>query len=208
VLPSSGRVLDIGCAVGGSSFELAAAGHEVLGIDFSQAFIDAAERMRKGEAIRFKVPLEGELEAEVTAQHEVNVDAAARERVKFQTGDACRLKDQVEELGTFDGAVLANLLCRLPDPIACLDGLEALIRPGGAVVIVTPFSWLEDFTPKSKWLGGYEENGKAVHSKDQLQQLMEARGFKKLSQQKLPLVIREHQRKYQYIVPEATVWRR
>eukprot|EP00438_Fugacium_kawagutii_P018601 Skav210003 [mRNA] locus=scaffold3061:150530:153108:- [translate_table: standard] len=99
VLPSSGRVLDIGCAVGGSSFEIAAAGHEVLGVDFSQAFIDAAERMKNGEArtrlaeamslqwvsleaIRFKVPLEGELEAEVTAQHEANVDAAARERVE------------------------------------------------------------------------------------------------------------------------------
>ena len=26
-------------------------------------------------------------------------------------------------------------------------------------------SW-QDFTPKSKWLGGYEENGKAVHSKE------------------------------------------
>ena len=39
---------------------------------------------------------------------------------------------------------------------------------------------------------------------DQLQKLMEARGFTKLSQQKLPLVIREHQRKYQYIV---TCWK-
>ena len=26
-------------------------------------------------------------------------------------------------------------------------------------------SW-QDFTPKSKWLGGYEENGEAVHSKE------------------------------------------
>lgn len=207
-MPASGRALDIGCAVGGSSFELAAAGFEVVGIDFSQAFIDAAEKMKNGEVIRFKVPLEGDLEAEVTAEHEANVTAAARQRVTFQTGDACRLKDQVDELGTFDGAVLANLLCRLPEPVACLDGLDALIRPGGAVVIVTPFSWLEDFTPKSKWLGGYLKDNKEVHSKDELQRLMEQRGFSKLSEQKLPLVIREHQRKYQYIVPEATVWRR
>lgn len=66
---------------------------------------------------------------------------------------------------------------------------------------MTPFSWLEDFTPKSKWLGGYVENGKAVSSKDTLQGLMEERGFSKLSEQQLPLVIREHQRKYQYIAP-------
>ena len=49
-LPSRGRALDVGCAVGGSSFELAAHGCDVLGVDFSKAFIEAAERMRRGEA--------------------------------------------------------------------------------------------------------------------------------------------------------------
>ncbi|CAJ1354181.1 unnamed protein product, partial [Effrenium voratum] len=125
------RALDIGCAVGGSSFELAAGGFdEVMGIDFSAAFIEAAEKMKRGEVVRFKVPLEGELEAEVVAQHEANVDAAARQRVVFRTGDACRLKDQAEELGSFDGAVLANLLCRLPDPEACAGLGEALESQG------------------------------------------------------------------------------
>ena len=49
---------------------------------------------------------------------EANVDEAARQRISFQTGDACRrgslpsllgrrLKDRVEDLGQFDGAVLA-----------------------------------------------------------------------------------------------------
>ncbi|CAE7725159.1 mug158, partial [Symbiodinium pilosum] len=52
----------------------------VLGIDFSAAFINAANRMRAGEEIRFKLPLEGELEAEITAAHEPNVDDAVRQR--------------------------------------------------------------------------------------------------------------------------------
>ncbi|CAE7290488.1 egt-1 [Symbiodinium natans] len=205
------RALDIGCAVGGSSFELAAGGFdEVLGIDFSSAFINAANRMKDAEEIRFKLPLEGELETEITAAHEPNVDAAVRQRVTFRTGDACRLKDQVDELGRFDGALLANLLCRLPDPVACLDGLAALLRPGAAAVILTPFSWLEDFTPKSKWLGGFVDpiTQTPVSSKDQLQRLMEERGFKKIGDQQVPLLIREHQRKYQYIVSEATIWRK
>ncbi|CAK9111476.1 Hercynine oxygenase (Gamma-glutamyl hercynylcysteine S-oxide synthase) [Durusdinium trenchii] len=179
---------------------------EVVGIDFSQAFIDAAEKMKNGEVvrvIRFKVPLEGDLEAEVTAEHEANVTAAARQRVTFQTGDACRLKDQVDELGTFDGAVLANLLCRLPEPVACAVLGCLLVTCAQATEIVTPFSWLEDFTPKSKWLGGYLKDNKEVHSKDELQRLMEQRGFSKLSEQKLPLVIREHQRKYQYIARDS-----
>ncbi|CAE7843950.1 mug158 [Symbiodinium sp. KB8] len=185
------RALDIGCAVGGSSFELAASGfNEVLGIDFSSAFIDAANRMKAGEETRFKLPTEGELQIEITAAHEANVDAEVRQRVTFRTGDACRLKDEVAELGQFDGALLANLLCRLPDPVACLDGLSVLLRPGAAAVILTPFSWLE------------------VRSKDQLKKLMEERGFAKIGEQQVPLLIREHQRKYQYIVSEATIWRK
>lgn len=204
------RALDLGCATGGSSFELAAAGFgEVVGIDFSHAFVDVAQRMQRGEAMRFHVPMEGDIKAEVLAVHEPNVDAAARARCNFKIGDACGLLARAEELGQFDGAVLANLLCRLPEPLACLDGLQRLLKPGGVVVILTPFSWLEQFTPRSQWLGGFTDpvTGDAVHSKNRLRSELEARGFQKVHEVQMPLVIREHQRKYQYIVSEATVWR-
>ena len=35
--------MDLGCAVGGASFELARAFPHVLGIDYSHAFVDAAK---------------------------------------------------------------------------------------------------------------------------------------------------------------------
>lgn len=35
--------MDVGCAVGGASFELARAFPHVLGIDYSKHFVDAAE---------------------------------------------------------------------------------------------------------------------------------------------------------------------
>jgi 2-polyprenyl-3-methyl-5-hydroxy-6-metoxy-1,4-benzoquinol methylase len=35
--------LDIGCAVGGATFELARSFSHVLGIDYSQSFVDAAQ---------------------------------------------------------------------------------------------------------------------------------------------------------------------
>lgn len=160
--------------------------------------------------MRFQIPCEGDLHVEVTASHEANVDAAARARCTFKVGDACGLVARREELGMFDGAVLANLLCRLPEPLACLDGLQQLLKPGGIAVIVTPFSWLDQFTPRSKWLGGYRDpvSDGPVHSKEVLKAEMEKRGFVKVDQEQMPLVIREHQRKYQYIVSEATVWRR
>ena len=50
--------------------------------------------------------------------------------------------------------------------------------------------------------------GQPVNSKDRLNELMESLGFMKIHEEQLPLVIREHRRKYQYIISEATGWRR
>jgi SAM-dependent methyltransferase len=41
-LPKNSRALDLGCAVGRTSFELSRFCSKVLGIDFSNAFIDVA----------------------------------------------------------------------------------------------------------------------------------------------------------------------
>mmetsp|Transcript_15964 Transcript_15964/g.32998 ORF Transcript_15964/g.32998 Transcript_15964/m.32998 type:complete len:125 (-) Transcript_15964:405-779(-) len=109
----------------------------------------------------------------------------------------------------YDAVLISNLLCRLNDPMACLHSLPHLVKsPGGVVVLVTPFTWLEEFTPRERWLGGYFDNGTAVRSKDTLRQVMEANGFEKIHEENIPLVIREHARKYQYIVSEASGWRK
>jgi len=101
-----------------------------------------------------------------------------------------------------------NLLCRVPDPLRCLDGLAACTNPGGVVVLSTPFSWLEEYTSKENWLGGFiGPDGKPVYSKNRLKVEMEARGFTKIHEEQMPALIREHQRKYQYIVSEASGWR-
>jgi hypothetical protein len=94
--------------------------------------------------------------------------------------------------------------------MACLAGLPEIINPGGVVVMVTPFSWLTEFTPRGKWLGGFYDpvTNEAIYSKDILRQIMASNGFEKIHEVQMPLVIREHQRKYQYIVSEATGWRK
>ena len=76
--------------------------------------------------------------------------------------------------------------------------------------MVTPFSWLMQFTPRSKWLGGFQDpvTKEPIFSKDVLRQIMESNGFEKIHEEEMPLVIREHRRKYQYIVSEATAWRK
>jgi len=166
-----------------------------------------------GEELRFQVPIEGDIAEELSVVLEPGVDATVLQRVNFWSGDACSLSeyaDDMEGLGTFDGVILANLLCRLPDPLSCLNAMPKVVNKGGVVVMVTPFSWLEEFTPRSKWLGGFRDpvSQAPMFSKDKLREIMEELGFEKIHEQQMPLIIREHQRKYQYIISEATGWRK
>ena len=93
--------------------------------------------------------------------------------------------------------------------MACLESLGSIVNDGGVVVIVTPYSWLKEFTPHDKWLGGFYDNSKnkPVSSQDVLKVIMEGQGFEKIHEEEMPLIIREHQRKYQYIISQATGWR-
>jgi putative 4-mercaptohistidine N1-methyltranferase len=211
------RALDIGCAVGGSSFCLAKTFGSVDAFDYSASFITAAQRMKANdETVFFEIPVEADLCDRVRAVHEKGITPEITARVNFFVGDACKIPELVEDgqvggANCYDGVILSNLLCRLPDPFACLEALPPLVKVGGVVVMVTPYSWLEEYTPRDKWMGGFYDNessGAAVSSQDVLQQTMERLGFEKIHQEQMPLVIREHQRKYQYIISEATGWRK
>ena len=104
---------------------------------------------------------------------------------------------------------MANLICRVPDPWKVLHDLsqanngEGVVRRGGVLMIVTPFSWDAGFTPIDKWLGG--QPGR----EDSFEGLVEGlgEGWELREKIKLPLVIREHRRRWQYIVPDASVFR-
>jgi putative 4-mercaptohistidine N1-methyltranferase len=206
------RSLDIGCAVGGSAFELARTFDHVDAFDFSSTFVETAKKMQAQEDVTFRIPVEAELYEEVQAVHESGITQEVLSRVNFFEGDACRLTDMQNDgmLTSYDGVVMSNLLCRLPDPLRCLEGLPNIVNQGGVAVIVTPFSWLPEFTPRSKWLGGFYDpvSRDPIRSKDVLSRIMQRNGFEKVHEEQLPLVIREHQRKYQYIISEATGWRK
>lgn len=201
----TGTALDVGCAVGRASFELARVYDRVLGVDLSRGFIDAAEALRRNGELNYFRQDEGGLGATLNAMVDPMID---RTRVSFRQADACALP---AELVDFDAVLLANLLCRLPSPKALLGrlgGPRGLVKTGGLLAIFSPYSWLESFTPPEAWLGGYQRDGKPVTSAAALDEFLRAEGFELLREADEPLVIREHARKYQYIVAHATLWRR
>ncbi len=201
----TGKALEVGCAVGRASFELARSYESVLGVDLSGAFIEAANTLRHQGELHYFCKDEGQLGIPINAIIDPVID---RSRVNFQQADACALP---ADLMDFDAVLLANLLCRLPSPKALLGRLGGplgLVKPGGLLAIFSPYSWLESFTPPEIWLGGYEQEGQPIRSAAVLTAFLRAENFELLREADVPLVIREHARKYQYIVTHAMLWRR
>jgi putative 4-mercaptohistidine N1-methyltranferase len=187
------RGLDLGCAVGRSAFEMARRCHEVIGIDFSYAFIHAADILKTGEVLAYDRREEASRVTRLEARAPSEIDFS---KLRFQQGDAM---DLPRNLGVFDRVHAANLLCRLREPQRLLERLPSLLKPGGELVIATPCTWLEEFTPSENWpdVGTFEWLKTSL-----------APAFSLVGQQDEPFLIRETARKFQWTTSLVTIWRR
>jgi len=198
------KCLDIGCSVGRSAFEFAREFAHVDAIDFSARFIRSGVRLQDGGELHYEVPIEGDL----NVARSVSLDglglAGVGDRVAFTQGDACNLKSLYTD---YDLVFAGNLIDRLYDPSLFLDLIGGRVLPGGLLVITSPYTWLEEYTPKSKWLGGRREHGEPLGGFDGLSRILEDR-FELVDRIDVPFVIRETARKHQHSIAEMTVWRR
>ncbi len=172
---STGKALEVGCAVGRASFELARGYREVLGVDLSRAFIDAADALRRDGELRYFRKDEGQLGVTLNAMVDPAID---RSRVSFRQADACSLP---AELMDFDAVLLANLLCRLPSPKALLGrlgGPRGLVKPGGLLAIFSPYSWLEAVHAAGSVAGRLRTGWKPGDQRGGAERVSNGRGFR------------------------------
>jgi len=106
-----------------------------------------------------------------------------------------------------------NLIDRLPDPKAFLDESARRLRPGGLLVISSPYTWLEAFTPKDKWLGAFKYgDNDAQRTIDGLREYLtagrNAQFEEALPPEDLPFVLQETPRLRQVITAEMSFWRK
>jgi putative 4-mercaptohistidine N1-methyltranferase len=200
-VPLAGRVdraLDLGCAVGRSAFELARTAQNVIGIDLSQRFISAAQEIQRSGEIQFRRHEEGNAYTSISRRLDPAID---RSRCQFEVGDALRLRS---DLGTFDFILAANLIDRVHSPKELLAVLRRLLNPGGHLLIASPYTWLSEFTPTQEWLGAIQTWSETTT----LRAIQENLGnkFELVSSKDLPFLIREHARKYQWSVAQASLW--
>ena len=104
-----------------------------------------------------------------------------------------------DDLGNFDLVHAANLLCRLTAPKKFLARLPELVNPGGQLVFTTPCTWMDEFTPRENW----PEGSTLDFLKENLHE-----AFDFVSSKEMPFLIREHRRKFQWTVAQASIWNR
>ena len=196
------RALDIGCATGRSTFELARGFDEVIGVDFSARFIQEAQKLKEDGVLRYTMPTEGELDN----FHEVKLSdlnlGEERNKVSFWQADACNLKPIYKD---FDLIFGGNLLDRLYDPKKFLDAMASRINEGGMLILTSPYTWQEESTPKEKWIGGYRRDGETISTLDGLKEIL-GKDFTLIGTKDIPFVIQETARKHQHTIAQMTIW--
>ncbi|MEY2334872.1 5-histidylcysteine sulfoxide synthase [Acidithiobacillus ferrianus] len=200
------RALDIGCAVGRGSFELARHCPEVTGLDFSARFISVGVQLRERGHFSYTLTEEGELQSYRTADLAALGLAETADRVHFFQADACNLKPLYRD---YDLVVAANLIDRLHHPRKFLEDIAGRILPGGLLVITSPYTWLEEHTARAEWLGGFKRDGENLGTFDALREILSGPfRLRDDSPRDLPFVIRETARKYQHSIAQVSLWER
>lgn len=198
--------LEVGCSVGGISFQLARTFGRVLGVDGDAAAVAAALQAQAGGSIAIRRKDEGRLVSEL--QLPAGADAAARGRVSFRHMDpACLAPD----LGQFDGVLLTCVLEASPSPGSLLGRMSSargLVRPGGLLAVLSTWCWSEQAADPALWLGGTTDAaGMPQRSQEGLATALGGE-FELVGEADVPHVLRQCERRYTLSVPQASVWRR
>lgn len=149
----AGPCVDVGCAVGRGTFELAGAVDGlVLGVDLNITTLRLAQRvLATGRAAypRRRVGL-------VYDRREFPVSVPGADRVDFWACDATALPFAP---GTFRTLTAHNVLDCVASPVDMLRSARRVLAEGGRALMSTPYDWSGIATPPEAWLGGHSQRG-------------------------------------------------
>ncbi len=199
------KALDLGCATGRASFELAKEFDRVEGVDFSVHFVQVGAKLQEEKKISWHSVEEGEIKNFKSTTLESLGYESISDKVSFWQGDACNLKPNLD---SYDLVMATNLIDRLYNPRLFLDTIDMRLNKDGILMITSPYTWQESSTNKEFWLGGYvDENGDEVYTIDSLKAVLQEK-FDLIHTQDLEFVIKETRRKFQHTISQVSIWRK
>jgi SAM-dependent methyltransferase len=149
----AGPVIDMGCAVGRSTFELARQYDQpVLGVDVNFSMLRHAQRVLHEGRVSYPRRRLGL----VYDRRDFTVEFESAGQVDFWACDAQNLPFADRSFGL---AVGLQLLDAVASPVALLQTISRMLKPGGSAILATPYDWSPQVTSLEAWIGGHSQRG-------------------------------------------------
>lgn len=146
-------VLDIGCAVGRSSFELAQSSEAlILGVDTNISMLRHARSVLRHRRLRYPRRRIGI----VYDRREFEVEFSGMERVDFWACNGMALPFKDRDFGLVSAL---QVLDSVSSPHSLLLAIASALRIGGSAIFATPYDWSPAVTPLESWIGGHSQRG-------------------------------------------------
>lgn len=147
----NGCLIDIGCSVGRTTFELARRNEgPVLGVDLNFGMLKIAREVIEQGRVTYPLRREGI----VYERRSFPVNFENLSRIDFWVCDAVALPFCRD---VFSGAASFNLLDCLWSPYEHLREISRILQPQAGAIVSTPFDWSPNVTPVEAWLGGHSQ---------------------------------------------------
>jgi SAM-dependent methyltransferase/uncharacterized protein YbaR (Trm112 family) len=153
--PPAGPWLDVGCAVGRGTVELARrTGEATAGVDLSFGMLRVAERIRRTGRAAYP-------QRRVGIAYDERAFAVADVPAAHLGFWCCDVEALPFADGTFAGALSLNVLDCVRSPLGHLLELGRVLAPGAPALLSTPYDWSIGATPVEQWIGGHSQRGPA-----------------------------------------------
>lgn len=165
---SKGVSLDIGCAVGRFTFEMAQKSDFSIGFDLSMSFIKTARELMKKGILNFELTEEGNIASSVQIKLPEHLNLY---NLDFIVADALNIPFP---RGVFTKVSSLNILDKVPHPMRHLKEMNRVsVNSGNQILISDPFSWSEEVADINEWLGGKREGEFTGFGHDNLEKILE-----------------------------------
>ncbi|MBF0226462.1 MAG: methyltransferase domain-containing protein [Desulfobacterales bacterium] len=192
-----GPVIDIGCSVGRTTFDLAETIDDiVLGVDLNFGMVKIAASVLNNGRVNYPKRRSGI----IFDRRDFQVSFEKSKHVDFWVCDATDLP--------FSGANVSfglslNVVDCISSPYDHLKELSKILKPDGIAVISTPYDWTISATPVESWIGGHSQRSENQGSSDiMLRSLLAGGGHPNVIEQleilseieQIPWTLRLHER--------------
>lgn len=199
-----GPVLDAGCSVGRAVFRLAERYRRpTLGIDLNFSMIRLAQSILLNGSVIYPRRRTGL----VYERRQFDVALPGADNADFWVADASL---PPFEDATFALIVSLNALDSVASPADLVAGLSRVAKPGGWLLMATPYDWSPAVTRTENWIGGHSQRAPDHGSGEaRLRGLLEDHGWAISGEiQRQPWATRQHDRSYTEYAVHLIVARR